>query len=462
MVRQVLDALRRRLRVPLLVWTVAVAVVAALVTAAVVNAQHTGLQISADQRLIITKLENVLLHDSVDPQYDTVVNQFDGRGYIAGIGDFSTADGGALQVVQTYTARVGTNPLATGYLTTLTALAAVDNADVSALTGYPQAWRTATFDPKFRQAQDDILTSRDYQPAYDLADTLGIRTALGLAVIYDSLLQHGTGNDPDGLPALIDRTDQQAGGRPGTVPERQWLQTFLHIRGNVLANPAQPEHADSWPYQLGRIDTLTTLLTAGDDDLRPTLQINPYGTLHVLDLQPLQWQPNPTPQGPGQPSPPGPAPTPTGSRPRTPGQPSPPASPPASTVGGQHQPQRVSLVSRASGRCLSSGDGLDGTRLTIWDCDGGAAQRWTFQNGTMRSQGLCMDAANAGTDDGTPVQIHDCTGNEAQRFQLRGDGSVYSSYADKCLDVIDFGTRNGTELQLWDCTGTPNQLWTER
>lgn len=160
----------------------------------------------------------------------------------------------------------------------------------------------------------------------------------------------------------------------------------------------------------------------------------------------------------------GPAATPTGSAPtgvgptRTPsakgGQPA-----PAPTTTS---PPRDSLVGRASGRCLSSASGKDGTRLEIWDCDGTASQRWTVQGATLRSQGLCMDAAGAGTADGTPVQVAYCSGNPAQRFALRSDGSIYSAYAGKCLDVVDFGTSDGTKLQLWDCAGTSNQLWSQR
>ncbi len=119
-------------------------------------------------------------------------------------------------------------------------------------------------------------------------------------------------------------------------------------------------------------------------------------------------------------------------------------------------------MGRASGRCLSSADGHDGTRLEIWACDGTASQRWTVQGSTLRSQGLCMDAADAGTGNGTPVQLANCSGNPAQQFTLRSDGSIYSSYADRCLDVVDFGTGNGAKLQLWDCAGTTNQSWSRR
>jgi hypothetical protein len=117
------------------------------------------------------------------------------------------------------------------------------------------------------------------------------------------------------------------------------------------------------------------------------------------------------------------------------------------------------LVGHGSGKCLSSATGVDGRQLEIWTCDGTVSQRWTFSGDTIRSQGLCMDAAWGDTANGTKVQVATCSGNVAQRFQLRPDGSIYSPTAGRCLDIVSVGTANGAKLQLWDCTGSSNQLW---
>ena len=120
------------------------------------------------------------------------------------------------------------------------------------------------------------------------------------------------------------------------------------------------------------------------------------------------------------------------------------------------------LVGAGSGEFSSSAAGVDGTRLEIWTCDGTASQQWTFSGSTIRSAGLCMDAAGAGTANGTPVQVARCSGNPAQQFQLQSNGYVYSPYAGGCLDVYKLGTDNGAKLQLWDCANTTNQIWTLR
>ena len=150
------------------------------------------------------------MHDSVVPQFARVVNQFDSRGYVAGIGDFGTADGGALEVISSYTARVGDNELARGYLAPLTQLASDRSSETTGLVGFPDAWRRASLDPAFRDVQVGVHESRAFQPAVAKAREVGLLTPLGLAVIYDSLLQHGVGDVPDGLPALIEQANRRA------------------------------------------------------------------------------------------------------------------------------------------------------------------------------------------------------------------------------------------------------------
>ncbi|GAA3779017.1 glycoside hydrolase family 16 protein [Plantactinospora mayteni] len=101
----------------------------------------------------------------------------------------------------------------------------------------------------------------------------------------------------------------------------------------------------------------------------------------------------------------------------------------------------------------------DGTQLQIWDCNGTAAQRWTFTGGTIRAFGKCMDVANASTANGANIQIVGCNGNAAQQFVLSAAGDLVNPQANKCVDVRDWSTANGAKLQLWECTGGANQKW---
>nr|WP_239149541.1 RICIN domain-containing protein [Streptomyces sp. SID12501] len=115
-----------------------------------------------------------------------------------------------------------------------------------------------------------------------------------------------------------------------------------------------------------------------------------------------------------------------------------------------------------SSRCIeiSSHSGTDGSPLRLWDCGSSSWQKWVFKSdGSVRSMGLCMDAANAGTANGTRVQLAFCNGGSAQQFNLNNSHDLVSIRAGKCVDAVDKGTGNGTRLQLWDCEGSSNQKW---
>jgi hypothetical protein len=126
----------------------------------------------------------------------------------------------------------------------------------------------------------------------------------------------------------------------------------------------------------------------------------------------------------------------------------------------------VALVNPQSGRCLdvSGASTAAGAPIIIWDCHGGANQRWTrTAAGELRVYGdRCLDVAGGASADGTTVQIWTCNGTGAQRFTFRADGAIVLTTAGKCVDVASSGTANGTRVQLWTCNGTGAQRWAAR
>lgn len=121
----------------------------------------------------------------------------------------------------------------------------------------------------------------------------------------------------------------------------------------------------------------------------------------------------------------------------------------------------VSVSSHASGRCIDvvGGKAVQGAALMIWDCNGSAAQHWTFTGGTMRTLGMCVQLAGGSTDDGTDLQLASCNGSADQQFDLNVRSDLVNPLADKCTDVRDNQTANGSRLQLWSCSGGENQKW---
>ncbi|MEV4701819.1 ricin-type beta-trefoil lectin domain protein [Actinoplanes sp. NPDC049316] len=120
----------------------------------------------------------------------------------------------------------------------------------------------------------------------------------------------------------------------------------------------------------------------------------------------------------------------------------------------------TTLVGAASGRCLDVPNSAtaNGTQPVIWDCNGGANQRWTATGQTIQALGKCLDAP-AGATAGAKAQLWDCNGGTNQQWTLNADGTIRGVASGLCLDVDHNLTANGTVVLLWTCTGAANQRW---
>ncbi|GAA4258995.1 glycoside hydrolase family 64 protein [Dactylosporangium darangshiense] len=121
-----------------------------------------------------------------------------------------------------------------------------------------------------------------------------------------------------------------------------------------------------------------------------------------------------------------------------------------------------SIASNWNGKCIDvpNWNFADGQRLIVWNCTGGTNQKWTFADGTLRTENnKCMDVAWGSTANGAAIQIADCSGNAAQQFVLGAAGDLVNPQANKCVDIKDWNPDNDALLQLWDCAGTANQKW---
>jgi alpha-galactosidase len=126
-------------------------------------------------------------------------------------------------------------------------------------------------------------------------------------------------------------------------------------------------------------------------------------------------------------------------------------------------PTTTTLVSSSSARCLDipQSSTTNGTHPVIWDCNGGANQRWAATGGTLQSLGKCLDAPqNAAA--GALVQTWDCNGGANQQWTLQTNGTIVGNQSGLCLDVDHNLTANGTAVLLWTCTAAANQIWTRR
>jgi hypothetical protein len=138
----------------------------------------------------------------------------------------------------------------------------------------------------------------------------------------------------------------------------------------------------------------------------------------------------------------------------------PPTTPTNPPAGGTSQ------IIGFNNRCIDvSGGGAapaNGTPVIIYDCHGGANQKWEFAaDGTLRSLGKCLDVTDANPNNGTLLQVTGCGTQAAQKFTLQSNGLLRTALAGgRCVDVKDRNPANAARLQLWDCNpGQDNQTW---
>jgi chitosanase len=209
-------------------------------------------------------LTSLFENNTLELQYGYAEALGDGRGITAGRAGFTSGTGDMLVIVQAYSERVHQNPLAI-FLPVLQKLAAEASGSVVGLDGLIEAWAQAARDPVFRTVQDETVDTLYFVPAMVHAQELGLHSALGEAILYDTIIQHGDGSDPDGLPALIARTNALAGGHARkTFNEASWLRQFLAVRRADLANAYDPDTREVWAESVTRVDALASILAQGN------------------------------------------------------------------------------------------------------------------------------------------------------------------------------------------------------
>ncbi|MEV0429472.1 ricin-type beta-trefoil lectin domain protein [Micromonospora sp. NPDC050495] len=131
--------------------------------------------------------------------------------------------------------------------------------------------------------------------------------------------------------------------------------------------------------------------------------------------------------------------------------------------GGDPGGTTGSLRNTAAGRCLDvpNQSQTNGTQVTLWDCNGGANQQWTYTSGKQLQVygSKCLDANAQGTTPGTKVIIWDCNGGTNQQWNVNSNGTITGVQSGICLAPNGGGTGNSTPIVLASCTGGNDQKW---
>jgi chitosanase len=258
--------------------------VVGLMLAACGDAEPPGVGgLTADQRRRVDQLVSTFENSTTEIQYGYAENIDDGRGVTAGRAGFTTATCDALAVIELFTERGGDGGLAS-FVPELERLCDEGSDDTSGLPEdeFIAAWTVAAADPAFRAAQDDVVDDEYFLPAMAVADELGLETALARAQLYDTALQHGAADDPDGLFAIIDRTTAAAGA-PGEPGEEAWLAEFFEQRIATLEDPFNRETAEGWQASVSRVECMRSIAAAGNVDLDGPIHCTVYGDEFTVD-----------------------------------------------------------------------------------------------------------------------------------------------------------------------------------
>jgi chitosanase len=271
----------------------------------------SSLPLTPSQRHKIEEISSIFEVGTPDFQYAYIDDIDDGAGVGAGRLGFNTAAGDMLEVVQLYVQAKQTaglsSPLAQ-YIPCLESikttpsyaclfpsvpLSVQQTADFKsggmAKYDFAKACVEACDDPAMRKVQDDLVVENVYVPASAWAQRLGIRTAFGFGVIFDTVLQQGPDdNEANAMGGMVRRTrNTYAAAHPGHedpskgADEADWIRALLLQRRATLEygfNDDDTEHATPTPYEsYPRVDSLLQVWETKNWDLSQTIQFTYCG-----------------------------------------------------------------------------------------------------------------------------------------------------------------------------------------
>src|SRR4051795_96408 len=216
-----------------------------------------SLTVDAERKHRAAQITSTFENSTLELQYDYVENIGDGRGITAGRAGFTSATGDLLLLIRRYTEAEPDNVLAP-YIAPLEAVNGTDSE--KGLDGFAEAWTDAAKDPDFRGLQDQLGDELYFIPAMTMAADLGIKTPLGQLILWDTMIQHGTGGE-NGTWAIIRETERNVGlvGRS----ESAWLDAFLDTRLRHLRRMYRGTTENADVSSQSRVDALRSLLQGG-------------------------------------------------------------------------------------------------------------------------------------------------------------------------------------------------------
>lgn len=227
-------------------------------------------EVSVEPELVrrIKAISNVFEVGTPEADYGYIEDLGDGRGYTATQYGLCSNELEMARVIELHRQSTPSTKLAR-YLPFLPPHDT--GTDVQKLSGFLEIWeREARAFPSLANACEVIADELYFAPAMRAAAGTGVSSAVGRAIFFDTILQHGGGDDPDSFGAIIERSLRIAGA-PTPSAEAQFLGAFLDVRRSVLMNPANAATTEVWRRSVSRVDALATLLERNPELSLPIL-----------------------------------------------------------------------------------------------------------------------------------------------------------------------------------------------
>jgi hypothetical protein len=113
------------------------------------------------------------------------------------------------------------------------------------------------------------------------------------------------------------------------------------------------------------------------------------------------------------------------------------------------------------GLCLGNQNSLntEANPMIASTCNSAAGQQWSvYSNGTLGTEGGCLDVVGAGTTSGTDIDWYPCNATPAQNWTHETNGELENPNSGLCL--TDPGGNPSAQLELETCTDSAAQVWT--
>jgi chitosanase len=204
---------------------------------------------------IILKITSVFENNTPELQYNYCEALGDGRGYTFGYCGFTTGTGDGYEVIQLLS-----DTSLSKFLPRLEELAKNEDGSIEGLEGFETEWKVLGSSEEAISAQQEIGDKLYWSPAIKHAEELNWQSPLAIACLYDTIIQHGNGDDPDSLGSIISKIDQ-------SLDEKQAVVQFLEKRKEILENATDPATREEWKWSTPRVEALKNLIKDENWDL---------------------------------------------------------------------------------------------------------------------------------------------------------------------------------------------------